>query len=72
MKPNRSPVMRLQRNENVNDIADQMPVSVMAIPEPVELATDQVMVLGVSNQAQAVAQGTEKANALFANLNGIV
>ena len=64
--------MRLQRNENVNDIADQMPVSVMAIPEPVELATDQVMVLGVSNQAQAVAQGTEKANALFANLNGIV
>ena len=64
--------MRLQRNENVNDIADQMPVSVMAIPEPVALATDQVMVLGVSNQAQAVAQGTEKANALFANLNGIV
>ena len=64
--------MRFQRKENVNDIADQMPVSVMAIPDPVALATDQVMVLGVSNQAQAAAQGTDKANVLFATLNGIV
>ena len=56
----------------MNDIADQMPVSVIAIPLPIPLATDQVMVLGVSNQAQAVAQGTEYANVLFATLNGIV
>ena len=56
----------------MNDIADQMPVNVIAIPLPVALATDQVMVLGVSNQAQAVAQGIEYANVLFATLNGIV
>ena len=64
--------MRFRRKENVNDIADHMPESVMAIPDPVALATDQVMVLGVSNQAQAVAHGTDKANVLFATLNGIV
>ena len=64
--------MRFQRKENVNDIADQMPVNVIAIPLPVALATDQVMVLGVSNQAQAVAHGIEYANVLFATLNGIV
>ena len=64
--------MRFQRKEIVNDIADQIPVSVIVIPLPIPLATDQVMVLGVSNQAQAVAQGTEYANVLFATLNGIV
>lgn len=64
--------MRFHRKENVNDIADQMPVSVIAIPLPVVLTTDQVMVFGVSNQAQAVAQGIEYANVRFATLNGIV